>query len=617
MFGHPPKMFDSRRPGRTLSHVMPAPLTYLATRLGSPVPDADLLARFVHDRDDAAFAVLVNRHGPTVFGVCRRILGNSADAEDSFQAVFLVLVNRAAALTGRRTLGDWLYGVAVRTSFQARVALARRRKHERAAAERRPESAFDPIPSEPSWIDRELSALPDKFREPVVLCLLQDRPRAEVAAELGIPEGTLASRLDTARKRLADRLARHRVPLVLTGLLVPVPAAVATSTLSRAADGAGMAIHQLANEVTRSMITNSKWPVLVAAGVLTAAIGGLLLAVGPEPAERYAPVPKAEKEGKILFWLDEKPLLLKPDGTELPSPDPIEIVGLGIDWGNAQLSPDGKRVGVLKQGSPLNVAPPKAVPPGTVFSDRRTTLHVLDLEGKKEAKSLDAIAAGDFRWLGDGSKLYVYGSEIGDGDVPSDKAGPMVYDLATGKRTPLKLPDQFHVMAFGPDGKTAILEEVKSSDTVWHRQIHLWAVGSKDKPTPLLDLNDSVSYPRFSPDGNRLLCHTSHATHTPQGNGVWNVSDTKFSHVVVIDLATKKQAVVRDLSKEAEWRLAGLAWSPDGQKIAYLETKNVPRPPRARRDSNPFRVTVADPDGKDGKEIYKAEGSWLVGFDWR
>jgi RNA polymerase sigma factor (sigma-70 family) len=293
---------DSHPPGRALPFAMPAPLTRLAGRLGVPNADGELLARFVRDRDDAAFAALVHRHGPTVFGVCRRVLGNTADAEDAFQAVFLVLVNRADALTARPNLGDWLYGVAVRTALKARTAFARLRKHERTAAERRPELTADPPPAE-SWLDRELAALPDKFREPVVLCMLQDRSRAEVAAELGIPEGTLASRLDTARKRLAERLARHRAPLAFTGPLVPVPAAVADAAVSRATDGAGVAIHQLANEVTRSMLTNSKWPALVAAGVLTATIGGLLFATvpGERYAKRNAPVPE-KKEPK---WKQE------------------------------------------------------------------------------------------------------------------------------------------------------------------------------------------------------------------------------------------------------------------------------------------------------------------------
>jgi RNA polymerase sigma factor (sigma-70 family) len=279
---------------------MHAPLTSLAAHLAPPQPDCDLLVRFVRDRDEVAFAALVHRHGPTVYGVCRRILGNSADADDAFQAVFIVLVNRAAVLTHRPTLAGWLHEVTVRVAKKARTTFARLRKHEQRAAGARAEAVLDPAPNDaPAWLDRELLALPERFREPVVRCLIQERPRSEVAAELGIPEGTLASRLDAARKRLAERLARHRVPLVFVGLLVPVPAALQAATLRRATDGAGAALHQLAHEVTKMMFSNTKWAGLIAVGVL-AVVGGLLLTagVGDPPAARLNPVASGTKEPK-------------------------------------------------------------------------------------------------------------------------------------------------------------------------------------------------------------------------------------------------------------------------------------------------------------------------------
>ncbi|MFO0851288.1 MAG: sigma-70 family RNA polymerase sigma factor [Gemmataceae bacterium] len=275
---------------------MRTPLVRMAGRLAPGQSDGELLGRFVRDRDEAAFAALVHRHGPTVLGVCRRVLRNPADADDAFQAVFLVLVNRADALADRPALGGWLYEVAVRVARKGRTSLARLRKREHQAA--RAEAVSDPPPADPpAWLDRELAALPDRLREPVVRCLVQDRPRAEVAAELGIPEGTLASRLDAARKRLADRLARHRVPLALTGLLVPVPASLSAATLVRATDESGAAIHQLANEVTRAMLPHTRWATVAAAGVL-AVVGGLVLAgSGPSPTARQNP-PTAAKEPK-------------------------------------------------------------------------------------------------------------------------------------------------------------------------------------------------------------------------------------------------------------------------------------------------------------------------------
>ena len=279
---------------------MHAPLTRFAAQLAPPQPDGELLARFLHDQDEAAFAALVHRHGQMVYGVCRRLLGNSADADDAFQAVFLVLMRRADSLTHRPALGGWLHEVAVRVAKKARTAFGRLRKHERRAAEARPEPVLDPPPVDPpAWLDRELAALPERYREPVVQCLIQERPRAEVAAELSIPEGTLASRLDTARKRLAKRLARHRLPLAFGGLLIPVPTALAVATTSRAADGASVVIHQLAHEVTRMMIPNTRWAVVAAACVL-GTMGGLLAATAGDPPDRAATpaAPEPRKEAK-------------------------------------------------------------------------------------------------------------------------------------------------------------------------------------------------------------------------------------------------------------------------------------------------------------------------------
>ncbi|WP_157506629.1 RNA polymerase sigma factor [Gemmata obscuriglobus] len=257
---------------------MNAPLSRMVANFAPVQPDRDLLARFVHDRDEAAFTALVHRHGPMVYGVCRRLLGNCADADDAFQAVFLVLANRAGALAQRPALGGWLYEVAVRVAKKARTTFERLRRHERRAAEGRMEHVFDPAPDDSAeWLDRELAALPERLREPVVQCLIRERPRAEVAAELGIPEGTLASRLDAARKRLAERLARHRVPLALGGLLASVPSSLTAATTKRVADGSGSAIHQLAQEVTKTMSLSMKRaaPAVLA---VAAAVGGLLLA---------------------------------------------------------------------------------------------------------------------------------------------------------------------------------------------------------------------------------------------------------------------------------------------------------------------------------------------------
>src|SRR5260370_26581373 len=195
---------------------------------GGGLTDGQLLQRFLTRRDEAAFAVLVRRHGPMVLGVCRRILHNSHDADDAFQATFLVLVRKAPVLASRAVVGNWLHGVAYRTALKARSADARRRVKERAMS--RPEALEEDL--RPEWhalLDRELNGLPERDRAPAILCDLEGKTRREAARLLGCPEGTLSGRLSRARSLLARRLARHGLPLsggaVAAALAPRMPAA--------------------------------------------------------------------------------------------------------------------------------------------------------------------------------------------------------------------------------------------------------------------------------------------------------------------------------------------------------------------------------------------------------
>jgi RNA polymerase sigma factor (sigma-70 family) len=172
--------------------------------------DAQLLESFVTRRDEAAFEALLRRHGPMVLGVCRRLLRHAQDAEDAFQATFLVLARKAGSLRARELLGNWLYGVAQRTALNARTMNARRQKTERRAGELNRPGPPDEGPSEEllAELDLALSRLPEKYRVPIVLCELEGKRRKEVAALLGLPEGTVAWRVAHAKKLLAKRLAR-------------------------------------------------------------------------------------------------------------------------------------------------------------------------------------------------------------------------------------------------------------------------------------------------------------------------------------------------------------------------------------------------------------------------
>jgi RNA polymerase sigma factor (sigma-70 family) len=177
--------------------------------------DEMLLQRFVEARDETAFTVLIERHGPMVLGVCRRALGNTDDAEDAFQATFLVLARKAAAIHTTASLGSWLYRVARSVSANQRRERSRREQRERGV----PSPASRDPAAEVSWrevqaaLDEELDRLPEGYRGPFVLCYLEGLTRDEAAARLGVSPGALHGRLERGRKLLGDRLIRRGLTL--------------------------------------------------------------------------------------------------------------------------------------------------------------------------------------------------------------------------------------------------------------------------------------------------------------------------------------------------------------------------------------------------------------------
>ena len=233
------------------------------------VPDGELLARFLQRRDELAFAELVRRHGPMVHAVCRRVA--PSDADDAVQATFAVLVRRAGAFTGRATIGDFLHGVAYRTALKARSAAARRRVVEAMAA--RPEAVGVPPDAAPFDLDRVLAGLPQKHRDAVVLCDLEGVPRRAAAERLGVPEGTISSRLAAAHRLLARRLAGlGAVPFAA----LPLPAGLAAAVVRTAVGPAGAvpaAVSILATEVLRAMLITKLKHGLVAGVLAAAAVG--------------------------------------------------------------------------------------------------------------------------------------------------------------------------------------------------------------------------------------------------------------------------------------------------------------------------------------------------------
>ncbi len=207
----------------------------LAGQQPSQDSDEQLLQAFMNRREDSAFAALVRRHGPMVLHVCRRVLGHEQDAEDAFQATFLVLARNAAALRNKTSLASFLHGTAYRTAMKIRQSAARRRKYESQAP---PRPSVNPA-DELSWgeirtlLDEEIARLPEKYRSPFVLCCLENLSRAETAERTGLTERTVASRLAEARKRLTQRLRRRGVELtaVLAAGLIAQPASALSAGL--------------------------------------------------------------------------------------------------------------------------------------------------------------------------------------------------------------------------------------------------------------------------------------------------------------------------------------------------------------------------------------------------
>src|SRR5262245_52943241 len=207
----------------------------------SEAPDAQLLDRFARAGEEAPFAVLVRRHGPMVWSVSRRVLPNLHDAEDVFQATFLLLARKAPSIRKAGSVGSWLHGVAHRLALKARLQQARRQlREQRAAGLRQTRSGGEPaLPDVGAALDGALAELAEKYRAALVLCYLEGHTHEEAARRLGCPVSTVRTRVARGRKLLRDRLAHHGLTLSTAGLaallIASAAPAAAPAALARAA----------------------------------------------------------------------------------------------------------------------------------------------------------------------------------------------------------------------------------------------------------------------------------------------------------------------------------------------------------------------------------------------
>lgn len=338
--------------------------------------DAALLQHFLDAHDESAFAALVDRHGPMVLATCRRQLGNSSDADDAFQATFLVLARKAAHITKRNHVGPWLYRVACLTSGKLRLSAARQRMRDQ-QVRLMPEQSASSVDSvevrdDLALLDQAMAELPEKYRVPLVLCELQGASRREAANRLRISEGTLSSRLARGRTLLRRKLAPYfgvfTIAMLIALLLrarapVVVPPNLVQGTLKAASDAAAIAAlngaantapQALAEGVIKTMLL-SKLKLLTVATMSICLLGGLGVLI-------YANAPSRANQAKddpinvegIWVAVDENGAQLQ--GKLAPEDKPARVVeGIWVAVGEDGFKFQGQAVNPAKKAEVIEV----------------------------------------------------------------------------------------------------------------------------------------------------------------------------------------------------------------------------------------------------------------------
>jgi RNA polymerase sigma factor (sigma-70 family) len=577
---------------------------------GGGLTDGQLLGQFLDGRDADAFAALVKRHAPMVWGVCRRLLSYH-DAEDAFQATFLVLVRKAAAVRPRELLANWLYGVAFRTARRSRATAAKRRGREKqvspmpepAVAE--PELCTDLRP----LLDQELSRLPDRYRTVIVLCDLEGKTREQAARQLGCPEGTVASRLARGRTILGRRLARHGLAVsggTLAVVLAPeagaaAPASVVSTTLkaaSLAATGrvtAGVISTKasaLTTGVMRTMRLNKFKAVLVVVVATALGLGGTshrcrtAMAQHDKGASKEAAGRKAPS--RIVVTAD-----IEVDGKR-------DILLLSID----------PQTGAWKKLSGTEVRHPRVSPDGqTVVFHRGDAIWNCDTGGSDNPGKIAEYAAAKVEgvgppvWSRDGKHFYLstFHTRLG-GEITV--AETWRYD-ANG-RNPVKqlVPDSDDVLDVSPDGKHFLTIRLRYAlaDRIRHGFNHteVRVLAPDGKESWLLSEGAAVHRDaRFSPDGRRAVYS--------------EIVFKKGQNLYVVHSDGKQR---QKIYSEVGTCIQGCCWSPDGKQIAAI-LYDWDGQGGLQGNSSRWRLEVMDADGQNRREVaLKGNVRMLWEPDW-
>jgi RNA polymerase sigma factor (sigma-70 family) len=461
--------------------------------------DLQLLRRFAENQDEDAFAELMRRHGPLVLNTCRRILGHEQDAEDAFQAAFLVLARKAASIRKGESVGSFLYGVAYRIAIKERGKIARRRQREQQVEQAMPtESPYDAAFHELQiLLDEGLNRLPEKYRAPFVLCGLEGKSKSEAAGELGWKEGTVSSRLARARKELQQFLSRKGITLaaaltaaglaenVSRACIPPLLAASALRTARLFASGSSAAMEtaravQLAESVLRSMAAlpwKSATALLMAVSL---AVGGVTLAHPSEEAKQPAPreSPPAPAVPRQQAKTEEKPRTDR-YGDPLPEGALARLGTIRFRQGfltrQVAFSPNGKIVACAGAGR------------GVCLWDAATGKELRQIGGATHANSIAFSPNG---------KILACVLDVRSG-------GTALYETGTGRKL-IELPDGVGGypigLAYAPDGKTIAGGESRTNKVLFFDA----ATGEKRKIEIPTNSPDEISRITWSPDSKKL-----------------------------------------------------------------------------------------------------------------
>ncbi|HEV3238601.1 MAG TPA: sigma-70 family RNA polymerase sigma factor, partial [Gemmataceae bacterium] len=547
------------------------------------VSDAELLRRFATQRDEASFELLLWRHGPMVWGVCRRVLGHAHDAEDVFQASFLALARQAGMIGEGKSLPGWLYRVTLRAALAAlKARRLRSRREELTTSLEEFVSNDDPVKTTvrrelAELLDSEIALLPEKFRLTFILCELQGRRRADVAAELRCPVGTVESRLNRARAKLRNRLAKRGLALSLGLITLRFPSALRATTVrlalsSGAAAPASVAL--LTDHALRSLVPYSLK--LALAGVLSAclvvaAVGqaALRVPVNDDKQPSASPVPEPNRETFVVKKDDEplpKEALARVGSTRFRHADGILSVAYSPDSKLlASASQDGTaRVWDADSGKLKLKVPLEGIEFCMVgFAKEGKSMLVVDAQSAR----LFDLATGKEQTnnpLGRGKRLgrgirQMGGAVAADGSkfLIRDSTGIQVIDAETGKELhSFSAPNLAQKIEFTSDGKSLVVSS--GNEKVGSGLVSVLDVETGKALHEISDEQRGIAAAALSPDGKTLATLST-------GNG------REKDRVVIWNLKTGKPVQQMD---DVEVTSSCLAFSPDGKSLV---TGNVQR----------------------------------------